>query len=198
MNDYLNLFRYDIKNKLSDGQLMVSRIISLAIAVGPVIFLLVILIIYLRNKHNLIDYEASDFINLLIYVFIIIAIGAYGAFLFIPQFFSKPEYLRKRFSKPILDQKRNEIKDPIQKLFFLDRTLMVIQLALLEGVSIFGMVVLFVSVVTGYIYTHSLLWLLILPWLFQAIYTVQNFISKEKYLDRIENNFLIPLRNYSE
>ena len=98
----------------------------------------------------------------------------------------------------MLDQKRNEIEDPVQKLFFLDRTLMVIQLALLEGVSILGMVVLFVSVMMGYIYTHSLLWLLVVPWLFQAIYTIQNFLSKEKYLDRIENNFLIPLRSYSE
>lgn len=198
MNDYLNLSRYDIENKLSSGQLIVSRIIGLAITAGPFIFLLVIFLLYFKNEPTATDYEASDFITILIYVFIVIAIGTYGAFLFIPQFFLKAEYLHKRFSKPMLDQKRNEIEDPVQKLFFLDRTLMVIQLALLEGVSILGMVVLFVSVMMGYIYTHSLLWLLVVPWLFQAIYTIQNFLSKEKYLDRIENNFLIPLRSYSE
>lgn len=198
MEEYLSLSGYDIENKLSGGQLLTSRIISLALTAGPFFFLLVIFLFYLNNKSTGINYENSDFIRLLIYAFIFIAIGAYGAFLFIPQFFNKPEYLRKRLSGKMLDQRKRRIEDPILKLLFLERTLMIIRLALLESISFLGMVILFLSVVNGYIYYHSLLWLLVLPWLFQAIYTVQNYVPKEKYLDRIENDFLVPLRSYSE
>lgn len=155
MEEYLSLSRYDIENKLSGSQLMISRIISLALTAGPFFLLLVILLFYLENKSTGIDYEASGFINVLIYAFIFIAIGVYGAFLFIPQFFSKPEYLRKRLSGKMLDQRKNRIEDPILKLLFLDRTLMIIRLALLESVSFLGMVILFLSAASGYIYYHG-------------------------------------------
>jgi hypothetical protein len=192
MEEYLGLSRYDIENKLSGWELLTSRIISIALIIGP-FFLFVIFLFYLNNQSAGIDYENSDFISLLIYAFIFIAIGAYGAFLFVPQFFTKPEYLRKRLSAEIVDQRKNRIEDAILKLLFLDRTLMIIRLAFLESISLLGMVILSLSVANGYIYYHSLLWPLVLPWLFQAIYTVQNYVPKEKYLDRIENDFLIPL-----
>jgi hypothetical protein len=198
MEVYLSLSRYDIENQLSGGQLLISRVISLALTAAPLFILLVIFLFYLNNESTGIDYENSEFISILIYALAFIAIGAYGAFLFIPQFFLKPEYLRKRLSGEMRDQRKRRIEDPILKLLFLERTLMIIRLALLESISFLGMVILFLCVANGYVYYHSLLWLLVLPWLFQAIYTFQNYVPKEKYLDRIENDFLVPLRSYSE
>ncbi len=92
MEEYLNLSRYDIENKLSNNRLMTSRIISVALAAGPLFFLLVILLLYLKNKPAGMYYAESNFMSIFIYAFILIAIPVYGAFLFLPQFFPKPEH----------------------------------------------------------------------------------------------------------
>ena len=73
--------------------------------------------------------------------------------------------------------------------------MMVIRLAMLEGITLFGLVALIQSVLSRIIYFNDNYWLLTLP-LFILIWVVLiNYISKEKIISRIENEILFRLRN---
>ncbi len=80
--------------------------------------------------------------------------------------------------------------DPGLELVFLDRTMMIMRLAMLEGLSLFALVILMISVLNGPIYTYGNFWFLVLPWVIQTIYILINYLSPEKYTERIMNNFV--------
>ena len=83
-----------------------------------------------------------------------------------------------------------EITDPVIKLITIERIYMIIRLAMLEGVSLFAMVILFLAVSNGELQSKPLLWLLVIPLIIQTLFTFKNYISKSSYIDRIENDIL--------
>jgi len=56
------------------------------------------------------------------------------------------------------------------------------------------MVILFLSVSEGRLDSEPSLWLLILPLLIQAVFTLNNYLPRGRYIDRIETQILAPLR----
>ncbi|MBU0560103.1 MAG: hypothetical protein KKG93_11100 [Bacteroidetes bacterium] len=48
-----------------------------------------------------------------------------------------------------MDQNNQILEDPVLKLIGLDRTMMIIRLAMLEGVTLFALVILIKSVLEG-------------------------------------------------
>lgn len=197
MEGYLKLSRIDLEIKLSTQHVRVSQIINLAMLAGPFIFIILTFIIFLKNKSLYIENTHNqDTIYLLIYVLIFLAVVIYSIFILYPRFFFKPDNLKKRLSRPFYDQTRKKIEDPITKLFILERILMISRLAMLEGVSLFGIVILFLAVSEGYMSTQSHLWFLLTPWFIQTAFVFINFPSKSRILDKIENCFLSSLRGY--
>ena len=97
-------------------------------------------------------------------------------------------------SRDMYDQKRKLIDNPIEKLIGFDRIYMIMRLAMLEGISLFGIVVLFQAVTNGIIDDIPLLWLWIVPSFVLAIFAFKNYLRKESYVERIENQILIKLK----
>ncbi len=193
MKEYLSITKYDIEKKLSNELLRISRIISSAMVVGPTLFLFFIIFLYLKSDSLAGDeYNALD-INIFSTIVLVIAILNYTAFFIFPIFYLKPKNVLNRLSQ-IADQSRNKIDDPVIKLILFDRIYMIIRLAILEGVALFGMVILFQAVSGGQINENPNLWLWIIPIIVLGIFVLNNYISKDKYIERIENQFLSKLK----
>ena len=194
MEEFQSITRFDIESKLTNKILNVPRIISSAMLAGVMIFLLVI--IYLNSSRldeNIVLPEFSQ-TGTLIYVLIFAALSVYTAFLYVPKFYLNPRYLKDRLSKSLKDKQGNPITDPIEKLLNIDLTFMIIRLAMLESIALFAMVILFLSVSEGRLDSEPSLWLLVIPFAIQAVFTLNNYLPKGRYIDRIETQILAPLR----
>ena len=122
---------------------MVSRIISTAMVVGPTFFLLFIIVIHSKGQKSDISLNAISDVNAFIYVLIALGLCVYASFLILPKFFLSHQNLKKWMSKDFRDPQGNNIDDPVMKLIMFDRMFMIIRLAMLEGISLFAIVILF-------------------------------------------------------
>ena len=193
MVEYQSVTRMDIESKLTPNFLLSSKIISSAMVVGPFLFFLIILFLNTTSTKSEFQYNQIETINSLLYVILALSFFVYSMFLLIPKIILKKEYLHNRLSKGFYDQNRKKIDDPVIKLINFDRIYMIIRLAMLEGISLFGIVILFLAESDGQLNNEPKLWLLIIPLLIQAYFTFTNYISKNKYVDRIENQILASL-----
>jgi len=196
MEQFKSVTRFEIEKKLTSGHLRINRIISLALCAGAFLFLLVILFLYQKKTITQPELESISLINNLCLVFLLLVVVVYSTFLLLPKIFLKQENLKKQLLGVEYDQNNNKIDDPALRLISLDRTLMITRLAQLESITLFGLVVLMLSVLNGYIYVNDTLWLLTLPWFVMFGFTLTNYISKEKTIMRIENNILATIKQF--
>lgn len=196
MEQFKSVTRFEIEKKLTSGHLRINRIISLALCAGSFLFLVIILFLYQKKTITQPELESISLIHNLCLVFILLAVVVYSTFLLLPKIFLKQESLKKQLLGAEYDQNINKIDDPALRLISLDRTLMIIRLAQLEGVTLFGLVVLMLSVQNGYIYVNNALWLLTLPLFVMLGFTLTNYITKEKTIMRIENNILATIKQF--
>ena len=151
MEDYKNISREDIEEKLVGENLRVNRIISLALCMGATLFLLVIIFLYQKNLSSNVEIMENNVVDELIIVLAVLAIGVYTFFFIIPKIYLKKENLEKQLSEPNIDQNNKIITDPVLKIIGIDRTVMIIRLAMLEGITLFSLVTLIQSVFSGII-----------------------------------------------
>jgi hypothetical protein len=196
MEKYQSISRFDIDDKLSVEQLRISRTICFAMVAGVLIFLLLILFLYYTQEINNDLRINESYVFILKNIMPIIALIIYSVFLLFPGFFLKPENIRKRLAQVMYDQNRKKIDDPVEKLIIFDRLYMVLRMAMLEGVSLFGMVVLLQAVTNAYIKDNPILWLWILPFFILAVFGFKNYLHKDSYIERIENQILVKLNRF--
>lgn len=187
MQDYQPVSRQEIERGLSPEHVKIMRLISLALIAGPLIFLSMILYFYAQSAVSERPTMDFEFITTYIYVIIFITIISYTAvFVIFPKRFLKPESIKKKMTGFTLLHRDKTQDDKTIRLIIFDRVFMIFRLAPLEVVSLFGMMALFLSVTNGLLHEHAELWLLILPWLFQTYFTLAQYISKDKMIDRLE------------
>ncbi len=197
MEEFKNITRENIEEKLLGENLRVNRIISLAICVGPLLFLTVIIFLYQKNLSSDADILQNNVVDEMIMVLLVVALGVYTFFFFFPKIFLKKENMLKQLSSTSVDKNNQLITDPVLKIIILDRTLMIIRLAMLEAISLFGLVILIQSVLSGIIYHNNNYWLLTIPSLILIMVVLSNYISKEKTISRIESDILFSLQNHT-
>ena len=95
------------------------------------------------------------------------------------------------------DGEGNEIKKPISKLMVVFRSVMIIRLALLDGVALFGLVLLLLSASNGSLHERSIIWLALTPVVILLGFVFLTFPTKEKIVENIDTNILRKLRTYS-
>ncbi len=194
MDEFQSITRFDIESKFSKQSLLVSRIISLAMIAGSSIFLCSIYFIYLKNQTTDLYPAPSQESSLFVLVLLILAFIIYSVLAVLPKFFLNSKKLKTRMAGVFHDEKGNTINDPVLKLISFERTYMIIRLAMMEGISLFAMVILFLAVSQGEIYQNSAFWLLVIPLLIQVWFTFSNYFSKEHYINRIKTQILAPLK----
>lgn len=180
MNNFSAISQQDIEPKITAQDLMISRVIPITMLGGVFIFLAIVY--YLNTKKPFIENPPiSESVQTMIYAFIVLAVVLYTF---------KYTMLDKLIIKTILSQ--NTEGDPIRNLLNIDRQRMIIHLALLEAVALFGLVILFIEVNNGAAQVSSELWLLTIPFLILLREVLRGLPSREKIAERIVNT-IIPL-----
>ncbi len=195
MDEFKNITRNDIEEKLTGEHLRINRIISLALCAGPLFFLLVIVFLYQKNLSSNVEISQDNIVEEMIIVLSVLAVGVYSFYFIFPNIFLKKANLVKQLSMPQMDKNNRLITDPVLKIIALDRTLMIIRLALLEGIALFSLVVLIQSLFIGVIYYNSNYWLLSIPVFIVIAVVFTNYFSKEKTVSRIESGILYKLQD---
>ncbi len=192
MDEYKRVTIEQIEAGLVGEPLRMNRIMSLALVMGTTLFLAVVLYIYQKNLSS--DIEISyNAVDELIVVFLILALIIYPTFLIFPKIFLKGNKLEAKLLSSTLSLNNISTTDPVINIISLDRTMMIIRLAMLEGVALFGLVALMLCVNSGLIYHNDNYWLLVIPLFIQAIAT-SSFVSKEKIISRIERDILFRIK----
>jgi hypothetical protein len=186
MNQFSGLTRIEIAQGLSAQEFNISRIICLAMLAGALMFLFVILIFYQINLERTVEIPADYELDVMIYLFLFLSVVGYYVFIILPNFFLKPANLRKRLAQLPDQQPGQTMESSLRLLISLDRVFMVIRLAVLDAISIFGLVILFLAVIDGTVYEDSRWWLLTLPLLIQAGITFRFYVSREQMVSRLE------------
>jgi hypothetical protein len=196
MDEFLSINRSELEIKLPNQEVRISQIISLAMLAGVIIFSMFMLYMYsvMNSEDYYFDPETS-ISPLLTKVLIIIGLINYSLLYIIPKFVFSPQAIKNRLSTPVMTNQNDPLTDSISKLVYLHRTYMLIKISIMEFVALFGLVVLFLSIQEGLIYTNSDYWLLFTPTIIMIIYIIKNFPTKQKIAEQLEENFLKPLRS---
>ena len=189
MDEYKYISRYEIEEKLTGENFKINRIIGFALFTGPFILLLVVVYLYQQKEGGLSEQQSTDFIQIMLTVFLIMAASIYLLVAVLPKIFLSKENLVKMLSSTFV-KKQDEKNSSVIKLILVDRTLMIIRLAMMEGVTLFGLVIMMLSVFNSVIYTNESYFLLVLPWIAQLIFTINNYFNKDKVVERIYNEIL--------
>ncbi len=182
----------DVEEKLVGENLKINRIISSVLWLGPLFFLFVILFLYQNNSSLDVNVKQDSVVELMSLILPFFALVVYSIFFLLPKIYLKKDGLKLKLSSPSLSSRT--ATNPAVDIIMLDRTLMVVRLAMLEGIALFGLVILILSVSDGTIYDNSNYWLLIIPLLVLIIVAVTQYLSKDKILSRIENDILSKIR----
>jgi len=199
MEEYLSLNRSELQIKLPDQEVRISQVICLAMMAGVIVFSVIIL--YMHSVMNTEDYyfnPENSISPLLAKLLIIIGLIMYSLIYIIPKFLFNPEGIKNRLSGYVVTNQGDPQTDSISKLIYLHRTYMLIQIAVLEFVALFGLVILFLSIQEGVIYANSDYWLLLTPLVIMILFIIKNFPTKQKMAEQIENNILNPLRTITK
>jgi hypothetical protein len=190
MEEYQNISKTDIEDTLSGDILKINRIVFSALLIGPFLFLLIVIYLYQQKEAASPDLQSAELIEIMIIIFFILAVSIYSFVLLFPKIFLRKENTLKILSSQALLLEKQGIKEPVLNLIGVDRTLMIIRLAMMEGVTLFALVILMLSVLNNTIYVNEAYWLLVIPWLIQFIFTLNNYFSKDKAVERIFNEIL--------
>jgi len=194
MNAYKNITSREIEDKLNDGHMRINRIISLAILGGSFFFLVVVFSLSNKNAAVETTTEMNGNPDIFLFVFLAMAFMGYSMFMVIPKLFLRKENLLKRLSNENADGEVSDDNGAL-KLIGIDRTLLIIRLAQLEGITLLGLVFLFIGRGGQSIFENPVKLIFLLPFFVMLIFVLNNCMTVEKTVMRIENNILNTLRN---
>lgn len=194
MEEFQSTGRMDIENSLSKEHLRISRIISITMVIGVLFLFFIILYFYSASENQVDTLPKTDDVAFFSNIILIITIVDYIIFLIFPRFFLTRKNIQNRLVQLAFDKNNKKTENPVIKLIIFDRIYMIIRLAMLEGVALFGMVVLYLSVTNGELFFRPLLWLWVIPGIILVFFIFQNYLFKESYVDRIENQILARLK----
>lgn len=194
MDAYKNITSREIEAKLDDGNMRVNRIISLAMLGGSFFFLVVVLSLSHKNAAVEATTEMNGTPDIFLFLFLVLTFFSYTMFMMISKLFLRKENLVKRLSYENTDGEIGDDNGAL-KLIGIDRTLLIIRLAQLEGVTLLGLVFLFIIPGGQNIFDNPVKLIFLLPFYVMLIFVLNNCITVEKTVMRIENNILSVIKN---
>jgi hypothetical protein len=199
MDELLKLYPEDVKQRIDPKQVRLAKVLCAALTLGPLVFLAVVLFIPIGAiPMEQGDTELSREVLWLMLGMLGILTLAEGVFLvFLPTFVLAPVRLLPR-AKRALDPGKGQFKDPVAWMLSLHRLVLVMRAGILEGLSLFGVVVLFLARQTGFIQSDPLLWLSLVPLLILVVYQVATFPSSDSMAEFLTTRILKPLQRAAE
>lgn len=167
----------DFKNSLTEKDLIPLKIIMGVLNGGVLVFFLIALFVFSDGHTNEIP-DDMDFqmANILLVALAVITMSTFFLSKIIPEKVLNPEGL---VAKNLL----NSAKENKLKLIALLSNYYIVKMALMEAPALFGVVILFLTSMSGLIHHYSIVWLSILPLVMMLAYTVTNFPNKVKVIE---------------
>ena len=183
MGDFHSVTKHDIEQLLTDNQVKISKILSLAMLSAPAIFLFFILFMNAKKEPLIGQSENSEFLQMYVYMVIFLAVAVYSIILVFPKIFLTPSALKKKiFVSNSIDKNTSTV----MQLTGLDRSFMIIRYALLEAVALFSATGIFIVLTKSAYQLPENVWYLALPTLIHIVYILYDFPTKDKIIARIE------------
>ena len=183
MGDFHSVTKHDIEQLLTDNQVKISKILSLAMLSAPAIFLFFILFMNAKKEPLIGQSENSEFLQMYVYMVIFLAVAVYSIILVFPKIFLTPSALKKKiFVSNSIDKNTSTV----MQLTGLDRSFMIIRYALLEAVALFSATGIFIVLTKSAYQLPENVWYLALPTLIHIVYILYDFPTKDKIIVRIE------------
>ena len=153
------------------------QVITFALNAGAIVFLIVTLYLYFSNPNAPSEIpEGSSYLDLMLYIMLFVFIVS----IFTSKIFSKRVLLGKMDSAyENIDIKASTEKNSL--LVF--NTHHIIKLAILEGSTLFGLVVLLYAALNGMLNSFSPYWLGLLPLIYFLFISFTTFPTKEKIIE---------------
>lgn len=191
MPEIMQLGRAEVQEGLRDQDLRTTQIIHIATVAGPVLFLAVV--IFLRSMPGALGGAGGgaemgpDLGLTLLPITGVIALAAIVAAVVVPNLMLKPQVLAKRLEAA---------SSPVSTMVALHRTLDIIRLAILEGAALFGLVVLLLSVMGGYLDDNPVFWVGLAPLGILVLVGLVTFPSRTYLTSFILDKMLQPARRH--
>lgn len=159
----------NLEKKLTRDGIRKIQIIVGALLLGVLLFFGVVLFLYFNNTNIPPVQPISSAASMLLPIAILLGIGTTAASFYVPS---------------LLLKKGSNFKfsDPLQ----IATTFYIVKIALLEGGSLFGIIVLQLSVLEKIIYFDGTYWLAAMPMLLMIVTVIMTFPTKEKIIELLE------------
>jgi len=191
----VNISRFELEEKITSREVKTLQIVNIWMVGSVIIFLAVILLLFYKNSSDVASMSDNQYYSqILLISLIVIAILEYSLVYYLPKFQLTTGKLKIRLSSVFYDPKGKIKNEPVFTLLQIYRMLMIIRLAMLDGVAIFGLFVLYYAVSNNLIYSQPIYWISIIPLIIIVLFVYFYFPTKEKIIFYIEKNILDKLR----
>jgi len=184
MNNIEKLNIEKLQEEINSEELRSVKIITTALNIGVLLYFAVCLFLYFSDDHSVnpetIDTSLND--NLLLGVLGLTAIMIVVSRIVPNKVFNKDGEAMTSF----LYERAANSKEAVQII----NTFYIIKFAMLEGVALFGLVALMLSVLNSSIYNNDIYWLAIIPMLLMNTIFILNFPTKERVIQLISDKIL--------
>lgn len=194
MEIFKSLSRYDIEQSLTADQVRITQIILVALFASTILFLIPISVINSTKAYPIVTPGISDFAQLYMYFVIVFAAAAYIFIYFFPALFLTIPAITKRLQTAGAQENKRQAAS---YLINMDRQFRIIQNAILEGVSLFAIVGIFLELTQSEYQIAGDIWLLTIPIAIHAFILFSNFPTKENILNRIDKDILEKINPHS-
>jgi len=186
MQNIQTISRHELEAKISETQIRVMQIMYIAMGVTQAAMITVVAVFYKIGKTRPLPEEPINTLSLkyMMLALVFAALLEYGLFIILPKL-----RLAMAGATFIAGNQQNTI-DKIPLLLSAYRSITIIRLALLEGVALFGIVILLLAVTQFTIYSQSAYWLCLTPSVILFAYLYLFFPTRDRVIFYIENNFL--------
>ena len=191
MPEIMQLGRAEVQEGLRDQDLRITKIIHIATMAGPLVFLAVV--IFLKSMPQALEGIGAsaglgpDMGFVLLQVTGVVSLACIVAAVVVPNFLLKPQILAKRLEAA---------SSPVAHMVALHRTIDIIRLAILEGAALFGLVVLLLAVMGGYLDDNPVFWFGLGPLVVLVLVGLVTFPSRSYMSTFVLDKMIQPARRY--
>ncbi len=186
MQSLANISRHELEAKISNSWIRTMQMLYIAMALALAVMITVVAVFYTLAKERPMPEEPVNSLSLqyMVLALIFVALLEYMLFIILPK-------MRLAMGgTSLLSANLQNFTDRIPLLLSIYRSTAVIRLALLEGVAVFGLLIVLVAVTQFSIYTQSAYWLCLTPSVIFFAYIYLFFPTRERVIFYFENNFL--------
>ncbi len=192
--DFTNISTIQVEQKISDIETRQMKTINIAMVMGVLILLIATMYLNYFGSNSGTGGADYNVLNIfLIMVFALMIIG-YPLVFSIHKILLSPGRIAKIHKQGFRDTQGKKVENPVEILLVQYRTLMIIKLAILEGIALLGITSFLTGVFADLMQEMNVYWFLLFPSIFFFIFVYLFFPTRDKVVFYIEQNILPKFR----